>query len=444
MQATGVRRRVARWWPYVVVVAVALLASALHMARYTELSPFDESRHVDYMARIYEDAHVVRLGDKLHDTAMRLEACRGVDVDNFEPPPCDTKAFAPADFRDEGFNNAVNNPPLYYLVTGAFAETVKGAGISGSILDPARIMSGIWLAAGLVLAVYAGRLLGASDVPLVAFAVIFALAPEPLFMASTVNADSASVFGGALVLVAALLWERGRLHVGWLLAVGALVASLKMTNLIGVAIVGLYLLARAFWAYRERAPRAPTPRAYVSGALMLVAGALGVTVIWLGLAGARATIDALDLPSNRQFYEPGVPWKMLALRQNVFSLFPPLDRMRAPALITRMVDNVSTVAMFLAIGALVAASLRYSVRDRFATLGTWAAVVLVISGPGFIASTWLVNRVIFQPAARYGLSALAALIVVGAAMVKGRVATIALSTFAGIMAVTVLGTLAFG
>jgi len=50
--------------------------------------------------------------------------------------------------------------------------------------------------------------------------VIFALAAEPLLMAGTVNADSASVFAGALTLVVALLWQRRRLGVGWLLAVG--------------------------------------------------------------------------------------------------------------------------------------------------------------------------------------------------------------------------------
>ena len=122
-------RRWARWWPYLAVVVVAIAANAGHVARYTQLSPFDESRHIDYMARIYEDGTVVKLGDKLGLTAMRLEACRGVDVAGFTPPPCASRRLVPEDFRDEGYDNAVNNPPLYYLTTGAVAEAVKATGL---------------------------------------------------------------------------------------------------------------------------------------------------------------------------------------------------------------------------------------------------------------------------------------------------------------------------
>ena len=35
------------------------------------LSPFDESRHLDYMARIYEDGYVVKLGDAHYEEFMR-------------------------------------------------------------------------------------------------------------------------------------------------------------------------------------------------------------------------------------------------------------------------------------------------------------------------------------------------------------------------------------
>ena len=460
-----------RAWPYLVVIVVALLGSALHAAQYTPLSPFDESRHVDYMARLYEDGHIVKLGDKLGDTAMRLEACRGVDVQGFVPPPCATRRFDPVDFRDEGYNNAVNNPPLYYVVTGGVASLVKGVGLSDSILDPARLMGGVWLALGLALAVYAGELLGVRRVPLVAAAVIFALAAEPLLMASTVNADSASVFAGALTLVVALLWQRRRLGVGWLLAVGAVAAAFKMTNLIGVGIVAAWLLTEAYRSHRSRAAgddadspagtdgddadagvdpgdadagdAERTVREYLWATGLVVAGAVGVTVLWLAIAGARATIDALDLPSNRQFYEPGFPFRTFVVRQNVFSLFPPVDGFRAPVLDTPMNQTVGYASDLLASAVLVVALLRYDVRNRIGTLAAWTGALLLVAGPAFILSTWVVNRVIFEPVGRYGLSAIAMIVVATGAAVKGKVGTVLISMFAVLVACTVLGTLAF-
>jgi hypothetical protein len=444
--ATGDPRRWLRTWPYVVVVAVALLGSALHAARYTVLSPYDESRHIDYMARIYEDGHIVRLGDTLGDTAMRLEACRGVDVAGFTPPPCDAKSFRPRDFRDEGLNNAVNNPPLYYLVTGGVASLVKLTGISDTILDPARIMSGVWLALGLALALYAGELLGARRLPLVAVAILFALAPDPLLMGSTVNADSASVFAGALVLVAALLWERRRIGPAWVVVAGGVAAAFKMTNLIGVAIVAAWLLTRA-WVHRSGDAPAEEPRSgrdYVWVAVLTVAAALFVTVAWLGIAGARATIDALDLPSNAQFYEPGFPFRAFAMSQNVFSLFPPFEGWRPAVLQTSMNQTVSIGTGLMAAAVMIAGVLGFRARDRVGTLAAWSGTFLLAAGPGFILSTWVVNRVIFQPVSRYGLSAVAAAVVVTASACRERVGTVVVWAFALLAIGTVIGTLAFG
>jgi hypothetical protein len=56
----------------------------------------------------------------------------------------------------------------------------------------------------------------------------------------------------------------------------------------------------------------------------------------------------------------------------------------------------------------------------------------------------VVNRVIFQPVARYGLSAIPMLILATAATVRGRVGTVLIAGFALLAAGTVLGTLTFG
>ena len=218
------RAFVRRRWPYLFVAALAIFSSALHVARSTQLSAIDETRNIDYLIRIYDEGYLVKLGDRIGQTAMRLEACRGIDAKLDAPsPPCSTRRFDSPDFRDDGYNNAVNHPPGYHLVTGAVAKVTTLLGISNNLLDPARLVGGLWLAAGLMLALFAGELLGIARVPLVAAATIFALAPDALNSSAIVNPDGASLFAGGLVLVAALLWERDRLATRWLALAGGIV-----------------------------------------------------------------------------------------------------------------------------------------------------------------------------------------------------------------------------
>ena len=176
----------------------------------------------------------------------------------------------------------------------------------------------------------------------------------------------------------------------------------------------------------------------------LVGGALVVTVVWLGIASVRATVDALDLPSNQMFYNPHFPRRPLLESQNLFSLFPPGGfAYRVPILQTQVVTDLAYLSGWLSIAALLASALRFSVRDRLSTLGASATLLLVVGGPAFIISTWLANKVIFQPSPRYALSAFPVVIVLLASLVKGKTATIAISVYAGVASAIILGTLAF-
>jgi hypothetical protein len=437
--ATWLRRR----WPYVAVAFVALSASSLHVATYTKLSPFDESRHLDYMVQIYDNGHLVKLGDMLGQTSMRIEACRGVDLATTDPP-CNSLAFDPEFFRDKGYNNAVNNPPGYYLVDGAVAKAVTGLGIAQSPLDPARLMGGLWLAAGLVLALYAGELLGLPLVPLAAAAVIFAMAPDPLMMSATINPDGAAIFAGGLVLVVALLWERRRAPLWALGVVGAAVALLKSTNLIAVAIVVLWFLVQAYRQSRDAEPGLPDPREYVWACVALLGAALLVTGVWLEIASARATIDPLVLPSNKMFHRRELPVHSLWMTQNLFAFFPPMGAYRAPVIRTDPMQDFATVAGYVAIAGMVAAALRHALRDRLSTLAWWTIVVLVFGAPAFMLSTWFSNQVIFMPQARYALSAVPMIIVLVASLVRTRPARIGLGAVAVLSFVVTIATLAFG
>jgi hypothetical protein len=436
-----------RIWPYLVVALLAVVSSSLHVATVTALSPIDETRNLDYMVRIYDEGHLSRLGDRIGQTAMRLEACRGLDytlTGGDVNPPCSTRRFDSRDFRDDGYNNAVNHPPGYHLITGAVAKLATLLGIADNPLDPARLVGGFWLAAGLMLALYAGELLGIRRVPLVAAATIFAFAPDALNSAAIVNPDGASVFVGGLILVSALLWERGRIPTWALAFAGMTAAAFKMTNFLAVGIIVLWFLTQAYRQRRDPELDRPSSRRYVIACVVLIAVALAVTVVWLGIASARATVDALDLPSNANLYNPYFPRRPLLDVGNLFAFFPAGGQAyRAPLLTTQVVTDLSYISGWLCVAGLLASALRFSVRDRLSTLGGWAMILMIVAGPAFIVSTWLANKVVFQPLPRYALSAFPVVIVLVASLVRGRTATIAFSVYAAVSSAIILGTLIF-
>ncbi len=435
-----------RAWPYLFIAVLAIGSSALHVAQNTSLSPIDETRNLDYMVRIFDDGYFVKLGDRIGQKAMRIEACRGIDLELPTPnPSCTSRRFDPRAFRDDGYNNVVSHPPGYHLVTGAFAKAATLLGISNNELDPARLVGGFWLAAGLMLALFAGELLRIPRVPLVAAATIFAMAPDALNSAAIVNPDAAGIFAGGLVLVAALLWERGRISTWWLAVAGLIVAALKLTNFIAIGIVILWLLVQALRQHRDPEPDRPNARRYVIACGVLLSGAVACTIVLLGVYSVRATIDPLVLPSNLQFYHPRFPAARMIEPWNLFSLFPAgAQAYRVPVLTTNVITDLSLIAGWLSVTAMVARSLRFSPRDRLSTLGTAALVVLVLSGPAFIISTWATNKVVFLPPPRYALSAFPIVIVLVASLVRGRPSRIAISAFAVLMACVILGTLVFG
>ena len=448
MNRVGVRRRIARAWPYLVVVIVPLALSVTHVARFTEMSPIDESRHLDYMIQL-TDGHLVRLGDELGQDSMRIEACRGVELFDFAEPPCASRRFRPADFRDEGYSNVTGHPPGYYLLTGVPAAIAEGSGLAGSMLDPARLLGGVWIAIGLVLALRAGELLGIARVPMVAVSLAIVAAPGVLASASTVNPDAASVFAGGLVLLTAVRWERGRTR-SWLplAAVGAIVALLKMTNAVAVGIVVLWFAARAVALWRSatrdaerRDEHRSEAKRYVIGAAALLAGMSAATLLWIVVASARATIEPLDIPSNAQFFKESFPWGLTLERGNLFGLLPPLGDWFPSLLYRRGPMNLALVTGWLLIGVMLTSVLRVRAADRLSLIGAASFVVLLSGGVVLMMLTWAVNQVVFAPVARYSLSAVPFLILVTAGAVRGRVSPIVLSLYAALCCLVTFGVL---
>ena len=469
---TGSQRAVGptlrRLAPYAYLFVVAMLAAGVHIARYTEFSPIDELRHVDYAMRA-SSFHAPRLGDVLSQDAMREEACRGLDLP-WEDQPCNTKKFAPLHFRDLGYQTASAHPPTYYLGAGWFARAAEGLGISNSFLDPARVFSALLFAAGLMVAFAAGRLAGIRAAPLLAALTFVPVMPAALHASSTVNPDSSAILAGAVVMLFGLLWERGRVPLWTLAVAGAVAGGTKFTSLLAVAVMcGVFLvrarpieLTRAWWE-RRRARKAATiaarvddgigdggderdherdddglpelpgadpsisprrPFEYLVGTVVMLGTAFVVSGLWLAFDRMRATIDPIEVPQNQSLAFHSIPpaSSVISITQ-LFAWLPPWNGYDPVRFTSTYVWDARTLMTYVFAGAVILAALRVARRDTISLFGIGCLVAALVGAPAFVLLNVGVSKVLSNPEARYGLSLVPFMAAIVASFATNRIGT---------------------
>jgi hypothetical protein len=465
------RSWVRRAAPIVYLFAISLAMSAAHTAQYRAISPIDELRHIDYAMQV-TDFDLVKLGDHLSQEAMRVEACRGADQPQPDPP-CHTRHFDARDFRDDGFQTASAHPPTYYATVGFVSRALVGLGIFHDFVDPARLMGGMLLGLGLVFTYLAGVMLGVRRCALLAALTIVPTASALMHATSTVNPDAASVLAGGLVLLAAVMWEQGRLRMPWLIAAGALATGIKFTNLLAVVAVAIWFVARSpaadtvvdkvedWWRRSRFGKQQDEPTEPVSevseaetasiataqerrplrirAAVYLSAGAVGSAALWAFIDRLRATIDPSIVPQNRALAAHGFPdigtiFTSPAAYFNVPTIFtwlPPVDGYDPPYLANLTVSNFRIITVLLFAGAMIIACLRVSRRSPVLILGAVGAFVAIAGGPAFLLMNYFVSNVISPPNGRYGMSLLPVMVVVLAGWVRTKSAVVLLWSVTG-------------
>jgi hypothetical protein len=461
MSSLADRSRTRRAAPLLYLLGIGIALSAVHVATYRQLSPIDELRHVDYAMSVTH-LHLVRLGDRVGQEAMRAEACRGVDLPTWLDPPCRSTRFNPVAFRDDGYQTASAHPPTYYLTVGLVSRAAVGLGLFDNFVDPARLMGGVLLGAGLVLTYLAGLRLGLRSGALLAALTLVPTTSAVLHASSTVNPDATAVLAGGLVLFAAVAWEQRRLGTLGLAAAGAVATGLKLTNLLAVAAVAAWLVVRsdttgvvigrvrAGWRKaglgRHDANTDPTTSPPVPpgtsdhrndgtrAAVALVAGAVAAGGGWLLFDRLRATIDPAIVPQNRLNMAHGIPaLSVIFSSSNLFSWFPPIDGFDPVVFKTTPVTDFRVVIAFLFAGAMLLAMLRLSSRkDSLAVLGAAGTAVALVAAPLFLVVNTVVSNVNTDPTPRYGMSLLPVMVVVLASMVRRRSSALLLGAFAGV------------
>lgn len=452
--------------PFVYLFLVTMVVAGVHIKEYTQFSPIDELRHVDYAMRVTR-FHIPKFGDLLSQESMREEACRGVDIP-VDEPPCNMKVFNPLGFRDGGYQVASAHPATYYLGAGWFARIAVALGISNSFVDPARIFSALVTAAGLMVAFSAGRMAGLRAPPLLGALTLVLTMPAVLHASSTVNPDSMAIVAGAVVMLVGLAWERGRVPL-WALAIaGAFATGTKFTSLLAVLVMaGVFLvrarplrLLRARRAARAESTPAPTmpgepvvsapgveiparaPLAYLKAAAVLLGSALLVAMVWAAFDRMRAVVDPSVIPQNQFLASHGFPpLASLFSPIDLYTWIPPWNSYDPVRFVTPYVLDVRVMMTYLFAGATLMAALRVSRRDTMSLFGVFGVAASLLGAPAFILFTAATAKVLVNPEARYGMSLIPFMAALLASFVKGRFGVSLLWFFASVSIGIVVGSM---
>ncbi len=415
-----------------VCVGTPVLVVTRTVALYPPPSPYDEVQHLDYTTRLSR-GELPRLGDRLTQRQLRLQACARVNIDRKPPPRCDDRRFDPDDFTAGGYQYEAHQPPAYYAVTtGLRFVTSRVLGIDDE-LDATRLTGIAWLAAGLLVLWVAGRLFRVEPWTMAALLLIVALSPLPAFLSSTVTNDAASILAGALALCLAGVARRrpGARWVPWLLlGGGALIALLKSTNVIALVAVALLLLWEAWRDRPEPADLRTTLRPWWrTGGALLLGGAVAV-VVWAIVVRSLATTNPYDIPIYASvLHVDGLPlgklWEDLGL------ILGPLSDSTTPPFLWQ---EGQQLYLHLVKGLMLAAAIAWVfVRPREwpHILGAAALVSMLVVSFALGIAFFISYRADPALSGRYVLSAAPVFVLALAGAARGKAPAVALWAVAG-------------
>jgi hypothetical protein len=213
-----------------------------------------------------------------------------------------------------------------------------------------------------------------------------------------------------------------------LILVGALVGLTKLTNLVMLVAVALWLVIDALSQKRTEQSRQSQVKTPL---LMLIAGTL-TSFAWIFIQGLRATINADIVPQNKIFkFEGFPPLRILLDPANLLSWFPPGRSYGSARFSNQYVSLMQSLAIPLLIGALIASAMRVQKGRDIESLSLFAGLAGLVGAPFFIVGIAITSGVLVGPDGRYAICLLPAYVIAVASHSKGRVGDVLLGLIGG-------------
>ena len=417
----------------VAIAAIGFVFVALQVHTYTLLSPIDELQHIDYL---YRAPGSPAPADRVGQEALHQQDCRGIDAPGFGPPLCRPLStdLDPLSYQEKGYNTAAANTPVYYTATRGIAEAIEALTPADDLVTAGRLTGGLWFALGLALTFLTGRRRGVPAAPMAAVTFLLASSPALIFPSATITPDASGLVAGAALFLTLTWWEErpSTVRAFLLVVVGIVVAFAKMTNLVAVAAVVLYLLLRPTSVQDEDSDdgrEGPSVRARWTTAVTVGLTSVVAAGAWLAYVGTRPQIPAADLPDMSSKYQlTYFPWTGLV--ESSLSLLQPLSSPWAVVGSVPFLNFATAVVAMVVLAGTLAAALFTGAPPLEVALARSVVAAAVVGALLLVTAGYLFSSTYFPIPVRYGIALVAPMAIVTASMIRSRSSVVLVGTAA--------------
>lgn len=244
-------------------------------------SALDEQTHADYAWKI-SHGELPHAGSTISSEILLLWTCHGQD--NWSGIPSCGSNTDSSEFLGGGENYNFKHPPVYYAVTGLGARALSAI-LPIDFVTAARLMSLLWVWAGLVWLFFILQKLRVQNTLALSVSILVMLFPSILTAATNVTPDAAAVVSGvaAIYLLKVTFVDRKpKIWLGFLL--GLFAASTKIMNSVAVlSAAGVIILVGLF------AKNAKNSRLKLTSVgIATLVGVIAVYIGWKQIQAQRA------------------------------------------------------------------------------------------------------------------------------------------------------------
>lgn len=434
----AVRRWAGQHWVSIVLVLVAVLyGGAVTILHDDTVSPIDEVVYLDYAFKVW-DQGLVHEGEKFGDEVAHVVACENVIPFGDLGQDCGSDEVHLSGMPNQGYTTGAGYTPVYFWSVRVIGDPVHA--ITGLSEVTSWRMSGlVWLIGTLLLLVPLLRRAGVSSFVTVTLGLLFIASPYSWWTYTYLSTDASVVLFGAAILLVAMEVVRGRRSVWWLLPLAALAPVFKITNLLVLGLVVLYLVIDAIARRRGRpemeADSVRSVRTFWVPVAVAVMVAGIVQFVWMRVVPLLAVSDVVvDQGVSTALTGTEVVRLMLSgiggpITHNPFAGFT-----NSP-LASQIVTPLSWFMVAAVLGALMV--LPWD-SDRGPVI--WATGIASLTAlPALGIVMWGLTHSYFDLPARYGAGLIPAMLLVAGFMLKNRSATVVALVYAAVLMVFGIG-----
>lgn len=432
---SGARRWVTRHWVSIALVLVAVLyGGAVTILHDDTVSPIDEVVYLDYAYKVW-DQGIVHEGEEFGDDVAQVVACENVIPFGDLGQECGADEVHLPGMPNQGITTGAAYTPVYFWSVRLIGDPIHV--ITGlSDVTSWRLSGLAWLIGTILVLVPLLRRAGVTPTATLTLGLLFIASPYAWWTYTYLSTDASIVLFGAAMLLVAMNAVRGRGSLWWLLPLAILAPIFKITNLLVLGLVVLYLGIDAVTRWRQRravsAPGSEAPRSLLTRWLPIgvaVMVAIAVQITWMRLVPLFAVTDvAVDQGVSTRLTGSELLRLMLSgiagpITHNPFAGF---SSSPLPA-------QIMTPLSWLFIAAVVGAVMvfRWDAERGPIVWATAIAALTALPALGIVMSV-LVNSYFDLPA-RYGAGLIPAVLLVAGLMLRNRAAIIIAITYAGVL-----------